>query len=129
MITLSFLQLLQDNDFGTIDQDLFFQKLTLDNKGLYISNIGDPVTRGRRWRQSFELFARGENDIDGYEKLEDVLNFLKESYSTVCMLPSVPPYSTKEYKNVTIEPLSTITNIGLNTNNRVIYSIQGSIIY
>lgn len=129
MITLSFLKLLENNGFGTIDTDLFFQKLTLDKKGLYISNIGDPYTRGQRKTQSFELYARGINDVDGYKKLEDVLDFLQASYSTVCTLPPVPPITTKEYKNVTILPLSTITNVGLDANNRIIYSITGQIIY
>ena len=84
MVTLSFLKLLQDNGFGTIDQNLFFQKLTLDKNGLYIADIGDPITRGQRRTQSFELYARGVNDVLGYKQLTDVLNCLKNSYSDVC---------------------------------------------
>jgi len=129
MITLSFLKLLEDNNFGLIDTDLFFQKLTLDKKGIYIADIGDGLTRGQRRTQSFELYARGKNDTDGYKQLSDILDFLRDSYSGVCELPPVPPISTKEYTNVTILPTSTITNVGLDANNRIIYSITGQIIY
>lgn len=129
MITLSFLKLLEDNGFGTIDEDLFFQKLALDNKGLSINDIGDPVSRGTRWTQSFELLSKGNNDVEGYKKLSDVLTFLKESYSNVCTLPEVPPHIEQEYTKVTIRPLSTITNVGYASDGRILYSIQGQITY
>lgn len=128
MITLSFLKLLENEGFGVIDTDLFFQKLTLDKKGLYIADIGDPITRGVRLSQSFELFARGNSDVDGHKKLSQVLKFLKDSYS-ICDLPAVPPMTEDGYANVTIKPTSSITNVGLDDNNRIIYSIQGQIIY
>ena len=129
MITLSFLKLLENNGFGMIDEDLFFQKLTLDKKGLYISDIGDPIVRGQRRTQSFELYARGDNDVWGYQTLTEILDFLRNSYSEVCELPAVPPITTTEYSNVTILPTGGITNVGLDDNNRIIYSIQGQIIY
>lgn len=129
MVTLSFLKLLEDEGFGTIDTDLFFQKLTLDKKGLYIADIGDPLSRGVRKTQSFELYARGNNDVDGYKNLIDILNWMKEAYGTICELPPVPPISTDEYSNVTIQPTSSITNVGLDANNRIIYSLTGQITY
>lgn len=132
MITLSFLKLLQDSGFGTIDTDLFFQKLTLDKTGLYISDIGDPLVRGQRKTQSFELYSRAENDVDGYKQLSAILEFLEESYSGVCELPEVIIQGrtlTRGYSNVTILPTGNITNVGLDGNNRIIYAIQGQIIY
>jgi len=36
MITLSLAKHLEDEDFGVIDTDIFYQKLTLDKKGIYI---------------------------------------------------------------------------------------------
>jgi len=128
MITLSLLKYLEDNGFGTIDTDLFFQKLTLDRKGIYIANVGDAQSRGARRTQSYELYCRGETDVDGYKRLSDVIDFLNGSYG-VCVLPAVPPVTTTGYKNVTIMPLSTITNVGLDDNNRVIYSATGTINY
>lgn len=128
MITLSFLKLLENEGFGTIDQNLFFQKLTLGKKGLYIADIADPITRGQRTSQSFELLSRGNSDTDGYKQLSDVLKWMKEAYGTVCELPPVPPITDTGYSNVTILPSSTITTVGLDANNRVIYSLQGQII-
>ena len=128
MITLSLLKFLEDNGFGTIDKDLFFEKLTLDRKGIYISSIGDAQSRGARRSQSYELYSRGTTDVDSYKKLSEVINFLDGSYG-VCKLPAVPPATDKGYENVTIMPLSTITNNGLDSNNRIVYSTMGTIYY
>lgn len=129
MITLSFLQLLQDNGFGVLDESLFFQKLTLDKEGIYISDIGEPIGRGSRDVQSFELYARGKNDIEGYKLLTEIRDFLKNSYSAICELPPVPQHNVEGYKNITLSKPSTITNVGLDANNRTIYSLQSQIIY
>lgn len=129
MITLSFLQLLADEGFGTIDVDLFFQKLTLDKKGIYIADIGEPVAKGSRDSQSYELFARGSNDVDGYKLLTEIRKYLIQDYSTICELPAVPPITTYGYTGVELSKPSTITNVGLDDNNRVIYSMTGTIIY
>jgi hypothetical protein len=129
MITLSFLKLLEEEGFGTIDVDLFYQKLTLDKNGIYISDIGDPVDRGSRDTQSYELYARGANDTDGYKKLLAIRKFLISNYSSICDLPAVPPITDKEYNNVELSRPSTITNVGLDAQNRIIYSMAGTIIY
>lgn len=128
MITLHILKLLEDNGFGTIDTNLFFEKLTLDNKGLYISSRGAPLSRGQRKTQAFDIYARGNNDVDPYKQLEEVLAFLEESY-TVCDLPTVPGISSTEYVNCSIQPTSNIENAGLDPGNRVIYVLSGQITY
>ena len=135
MITLSFLKHLEDEGFGTIDVDLFYQKLTLDKNGIYISDIGDPVAKGSRDSQSYELFARGSTDVDGSYKLSQIRKYLLNNYSSICELPEmsiqvdgstvvIPPY-----KNVEISKPSTITNVGLDSKNRIVYSLTGSIIF
>lgn len=129
MITLSFLKLLENEGFGTIDVDLFFQKLTLDKKGVYIADIGDPVERHGRDTQSYELLVRGANDVDGYKKLVEIRKFLIQNYSSICELPAVPPITTEVYTNVELSKPSTITNVGLDAQNRIIYSMTGTIIY
>lgn len=129
MITLSFLKLLEDEGFGTIDTDLFFQKLTLDLKGVYIADIGDPVERHSRDTQSYELLARGNSDVDGYQKLTEIRKFLVSEYQNICELPAVPPITTEEYTNVELSKPSTITNVGLDAQNRIIYSMTGTIIF
>ena len=129
MITLSFLKLLEQAGFGTIDDDLFFQKLTLDKKGIYIADVGDPVPKGSRDQQSYELYARGSNDVDGHELLTEIRRYLIQEYSNICELPPVPPITTEGYTNVELSKPSTITNVGLDGNNRIIYSMTGTIIY
>jgi hypothetical protein len=129
MITLHILKLLEDNGFGTIDTDLFFEKLTLDKTGLYIASRGTALIRGSRRVQAFNIYARSDNDIDGIRKLADVQQFFEDSTEEHCTLPPVPPISEREYTNVTIEPISSIENVGLDANNRIIYVLTAQVIY
>lgn len=128
MITLSLLKYLENNGFGTIDVDLFWQKLGLDKKGLYISDLGQEQERGQRISQLYELYYRGTSDTDGYKKLQAIVNFLNDSYG-VCELPAVPPVTESGYSNVVIMPLSTISSMGEDANGRIIYSATGRIYY
>lgn len=129
MITLSYLKLLEIEGFGTLDVDLFFQKITLDKKGIYISDIGSPNAKGQREVQSYELLSRGSSDVDGYKKLVDIRKFIRENSHLICELPAVPPVTNKVYGNVELTKPSSITNVGLDAQNRIIYSITGQIIY
>lgn len=129
MITLSFLKLLQDEGFGTIDTDMFFQKLTLDKKGIYIADVGTPNAKGTRETQGYELLARGNSDIDGYKLLNEIRKFIRDEGHSICELPPIPPISTQSYKNVTLSRPSSITNVGLDAQNRIIYSLTGTILY
>lgn len=129
MITLSFLKLLEDEGFGTIDTDLFFQKLTLDKKGIYIADVGTPNEKGLRETQGYEILARGTSDIDGYKKLNSIRKFIRDEGHSICELPPVAPITNKTYKNVTLSRPSSITNVGLDAQNRIIYSITGTIMY
>ena len=128
MITLSLLKFLEDNNFGEINKDLFFGKLALDKKGLYIVDIGASNERGQQRSQTYEIYSRGKSDVDGYKKLQSVIDFLNDSYE-ICNLPAVPLVSDKQYDNVTIMPPSSISNIGQDANGRMIYSTTGTIYY
>lgn len=128
MITLSLLKFLEDNNLGTIDVDLFWQKLSLGKVGIYITDIGSAQARGARRSQRYEIYARGTSDPDGLARLNRVIEFLNNSYDT-CSLPPVPPVTTDSYKNVTIMPLSTPTSVGEDANGRIIWSASGELIY
>ena len=129
MITLSLLQHLENNGFGTVDKDLFWQKLSINKDGIFIADLGQAQDRGGRRFQRYELYSRGKSDIDGYQKLKAIIDFLNDSYDT-CILPACPLVSGSEsYSNITIMPLSTPTNIGENQNGRIIWSATGTIIY
>lgn len=131
MITLSLLKFIENNGLGVIDQNLFWQKLTLDKVGIYIADIGQTKERGGRNVVQFELYSRGSNDVDGYKRLQAVLDLLNNNY-VVCALPSVQSGSqtiTEGFSNVTIMPPSSISNYGLDSQGRIIYSATGTLYY
>lgn len=129
MVTLSFLKLLSDNGFGEIHTNLFYQKLTLDKKGIYIADVGDVMGRHSRDAQGYELLSRGTNDVEGLKALQEIREYLVNEYQNICDLPAVPPITTQGYKGVHLTKPSTITNVGLDAQNRVIYSMTGTILY
>lgn len=135
MITLNLLQLLEDNGLGTIDEDLFWEKLTLGKNGVYIASIGNPNPRGSRKIQTFELYSRGASDVAGCKKLRDIIDFLNASSYSVCSLPKVVDKTdtseilSDEIDNITIMPCSTITDGGLDDNGRIIWTATGTILY
>lgn len=131
MITLSLLKFIENNGLGVIDQNLFWQKLTLDKVGIYIADIGQTKERGGRNIVQFELYSRGSDDVDGYKRLQAVLDLLNNNY-VVCNLPSVQSGSgviTEGFSNVTIMPPSSISNYGLDSQGRIIYSATGTLYY
>lgn len=134
MITLNLLQLLENNGFGTIDENLFWEKLTLGEQGVYIASIGNPTTRGSRRIQTFELYSRADSDVAGCRKLRDIVDFLNSSYS-LCSLPQVVDKDnpnevlSEQIDNITIMPCSSITDYGLDSNGRIIWTATGTILY
>ena len=127
MITLSLLKYLEDHNLGTIDQDMFWQKLSLGKTGIYITSIGQGITRGSRTVQRYEIYSRGANDVEGLKRLEDIIEFLNDSYGE-CNLPSVPGL-TDGFVNVTIKPLGTPTNVGEDATGHIMWSVSGDLIY
>ena len=128
MIVLSLLKFLEDNNLGKIDQDLFWEKIGLGKNGVYIASVGASQDRGMRNRQDYIIYSRGKTDIESYQKLEKIRKFLNNSYD-ICTLPSVLPVFSRGYHNVTIMPPSSITNVGLDTNGRMVWSFTGTIYY
>lgn len=130
MIGLHFLQLLQDEGFGTIDalQDgLFSEKLPLNATGVAFISRGSGYQRGLRQSQDFDLYARGSSDILGADKLEKIKEYVLETYN-VCEFP-VTTKSIKNYKNAVILITSDVDNLGEDANGRIIFRIAGTIIY
>lgn len=129
MVTLHLLQRLADDGFGTIDETLFWEKLPLNKHGVAIFSRGGPTERGRnRQAQNFDLYSRGTSDLRGADQLEKILEFMSENYIQ-CDLPIVPDKSNKIYRKVQITPISNVENLGLDDNDRVVFSLSGQIIY
>ena len=104
--TLSLLKLLEDNDFGTIDKDLFFEKMPLGATGLYIASVGMSQAKGERRRQGYFICN-----------------------CNICELPAVPPIADESVKGVELDLASTPTSLGLDDNGRVLFRISGTIYY
>lgn len=134
MITLSILKELENNGFGTIDTDLFFEEASLDSKGqpkngVWIVTRGSAVSRVNVEIQSFDLYSRYSNKLTGHQKLESILEWLQEAYGDVCTLPACPPYTTQTYTNVRIFPQSSIESVGFDENNKLVRVISFEVYY
>ena len=132
MIALSILKLLDEGGFGTIDTDLFFEEAPLNGRGIpkegvWIVERGAAVTRLNHQSQNFDIYSRYTSKLTGYKKLQDILDYLQEAYGEVCDLPSVPPNSSDEYKNVRITPTSSVENVGTDENNKIVRVISGTV--
>ena len=136
MISLHIAKLLEDNGYGTlaltgnetVSNLIYFEKLPVGKTGVFIMSNGNSLSRAVRRQQSFDLYARGTNDLDGAKRLKDILRFFGQRYE-VCELPIVPGYSDEKYTNIVIEPTFNITNVGLDASDRVIYSASATITY
>lgn len=134
MIALHILKLLENEGFGTIDTDLFFEEVPLDSagkpkQGVWIVERGTDISRLTHQTQNFDIYSRYTNKLTGYKKLEAILDFLQEAYGDVCELPAVPPYSSTVYENVRIEPTSSVENAGVDENGKVVRVISGIVRY
>jgi len=124
MICLHILQLLEDEGFGTIDSKtngLFYGKLPLGSTGVGIYERGSLLSRGTRMVQEFDLYSRGSSDLLGADKLEKIQEFINQTF-IVCDLP-LTPKSSKQYTKVTLEVTSSVENLGLDENDRLIFRL------
>lgn len=135
MVTLRILKLLEDNGFGTMSIDtpvktdgLYFENLPQGCTGVAIFSRGAEMGRGLRRTQAFDLYSRGDNNVDGMKKLEDIQELILDSFS-VCTLPKLTGIDETEYKSVSIVPVSGIENAGADENDRVLYSITAQVTY
>lgn len=137
MITLHVGQLLKDKGYGELALEgdetgenlIFIEKLPIGKTGIALMSRGDPIARGQRISQSFDIYSRGTDDVEGHQRLEAVLDFfLKECYP-VCTLPKVPDYSEEVYTKSVIMPTFNIQNVGVDGADRVIYLASAQVIY
>ena len=134
MIALHILKLLENEGFGTIDTDLFFEEASLDSQGkekngIWIVDRGPAVGRFTTQTQNFDIYSRYTSKLTGYQKLEAILDFLQEAYGDVCELPPVPPHSNNVYTNVRLEPTSSVENAGVDSNGKIVRVISGVVQY
>lgn len=134
MVTLHILKLLQDEGFGTVDTNLFWEEVPLDSNGdpkdgIWIVSRGSEVSRTSLHIQAFDLYARYSNKVTTSQNLENLLEYLQTAFEEVCYLPEFPPYSTNQYTNVRIVPTSGIENVGTDDNEKIVKVISGEVRY
>ena len=123
MITLHVLQLLANNDLGTMGESLFWEEMPIDGVGVGILSRGGPMLRSNLASQSFDLYARGANNPAGGQLLEKIWEFLAAKEFIVA-LPEVTDgevKSTKSYTRVNVIPQGNIENIGKDETNRIVW--------
>lgn len=131
MITLHLLEYLKQNGFGTaIDTDLHFEKLPLDKNGIAIYSVGGERPYGPRGRsQLFELECRhATDDRAAMDKLEKIAEHLSTVF-VLCDLPIIPDVSNRQYIKCRIVDMGNIQNLGLDSNDRVIFKLTARISY
>ena len=129
MILLHLLKFLEDEGHGTIDTDLFYNKMPLNTNGVTIFERGGTVThRNTGAVQSFDLYSRHQFDTHAAHALEAIMETFQETWPT-CTLPEVPQYSTKTYENTTINPITNVENLGLDEEGRNVFRLSGEVIY
>lgn len=130
MISLHLLQYLEDNGFGTLDTDLFFEKLPLGKTGIAIFSRGGERSYGRfRGAQNFDLYCRGTSDLNGADKLDKIATFFAGNYDNLCDLPIVPGVSNRQYKKARITTIDNVENLGLDENDRILFRLGAQVIY
>ncbi|HUH57786.1 MAG TPA: hypothetical protein VL020_04660 [Pseudomonadales bacterium] len=141
MITLSIGKLLENNGFGKLlvlgtetNPSIFVEQITIgtnnqSRNGLWLESRGYPVSRGTRTTSIFDIYARTTSPFLSYNKLEDVLTYLKNSYGEVCDLPVIAGVDTKQYINVAIQPTSNIENVGQDAEGRMVFVISAQVSY
>lgn len=130
MVTLHILQYLQENNFGTRDESLFFEKLPLGKTGVAIFSRGGEKTYGRRSAsQRFDLYSRGSDDMTGMDILDKISTFFSDNYDELCTLPTIPGLSNRQYTKARITGIGNVENLGLDENDRVVYRLGCEIIY
>lgn len=134
MITLHILQLLADNDFGTMQQDLFWEKFPLTvgsnsdgANGVSIMSRGGVITSRSQARQAFDLYCRAKNDLRAADRLERIRHFLLSN--NPCELPAVEGKSVKTYKSVRFTVVSNVENLGLDETDRLLFRLSCEVIY
>lgn len=134
MIVHSLLQQMQNDGFGTVNQDLQMGILPLDSKGIPRNGIaviarGSEVTRVQIGIQNVDFYVRNTNPLKASTKAEELLEYLQDSYSNICDLPELEGYTTESYRNVIIQPTASVEFAGVDENGGHSFVVSGEIRY
>lgn len=134
MIIHSLLQQMSDDGFGTVGQDLQMGVLPLTvqgdpRNGIAVTARGsDETMRGTHF-QNVDFYVRNSNPLVAAQKAQEILDYLKTSYTDICTLPPLTGVTTESFTNVTITPVSSPEYVGVDDNNGTSYVVSGVIRY
>lgn len=137
MIIVNLAKFLEDHGFGTAilsgeetgENPIFIEKLPIRREGIGIMSRGDPMTRGQRTSMTIDIYSRGSDDINGHDRLKEILKFFKNECFPSCDLPVVPDYSEYLYSKTIIVPTFNVTQVGLDSTDRNVYLASAQITY
>jgi hypothetical protein len=134
MVTLNIAKWLEQEGFGTLDSDIFWEEVPIDSSskpidGIWVVTRGSALNRFNTTTQQFDVYSRYANKITGALKLEQILERIKEAYGDTCELPTVPPYSITLYDNVRLRPVSGIENVGSDEQDKIVRVISAEVQY
>lgn len=123
---------MSDDGFGTVNQDLQIGVLPLKpdgnpRNGIAITARGAEVTNRRVGIQNVDFYVRNTNPITASQEAEEILEYLKTSYSEICDLPALTGYTTDTYSHVTITPTSSVEFVGVDDNGGHSFVVSGEI--
>lgn len=134
MIIHSLLQQMQNDGFGTVNDDLQLGVLPLDEQGdprngIAVTVRGGPVNRLKIAIQPVDFYVRDTNPFTAIDKAQGILNYLQESFSEICTLPPLSGITEESFTNVTITPVTSVESVGDDDNGGHTFVVSGEIRY
>lgn len=134
MILLALLKQLEIDGKGEIDTDLFYEAIPIGQngkpkQGSWITSRGTAVSRVSVYIQAFDIYFRYDDKLAAAKKAQDILEYLEQAYSDICTLPAVEEYSSPEYTNVRVVPVSGVESLGMDEQGRVVFLVSGEVRY
>jgi hypothetical protein len=140
MIAVHFMQYLEDNGFGVMQDSLWYGQLPLgdryqddDVNDIAVIESGGQLSRKGIRKQELEIWGRGANGSwpQMARRLQDIIDHFRLEYC-----PTLPPIATgccaddgHVYNYVYVRPLSNVENLGVDDEQNMLYRIRVEVTY
>ena len=79
--------------------------------------------------QNFDVEVRGVNHAVSKDITERIGEYMQETYTGLCILPTVPNVSNRIYSKCRILEIGNITNLGEDNEGKIVFRISAQITY
>lgn len=79
--------------------------------------------------QNFDIEVRGVNHAVSKDITERLGQYMQDTYTGLCILPTVPTVSNRVYSKCRILNISNITNLGKDSEGKTVFRISAEITY